>query len=771
MAILDLWFASGESSLSVRRFETVERIFDLFEVSIVALSPDEDIDFETIVGKPAALYIAAGTAHITKDGRRFAGICSHMEQLTPEVTGLSTYRLRIVPALWLLTQRRNHRIFQHLSVPEIVNQILDEWRIEHVWIDTGKKYPKLELRIQYGETDYDFLRRMLEEAGIAFYFRDGNSDGGAELVLHDQPNTGEEREGGGIPYVENPNLSAQQECLMRIHISQEVRPGRVTIRDHDFRRRPEYKLYGQSSAGPSPEHLLEQYRYAPGAFLVEGAKGGETPVADDKGVARHEESAGKSLAERRFEGARASRRAVMFATNLVDLHPGVVFSTTGHPRKDLQPERKLLVTEFRMQGTPMTEWTMEGSAVFAEVSYRPPQVTPKPQIHGVESAIIVGPAGEEIHTDEFARVRVQFHWDRHGDYSDQSSCWVRVSQGWAGSGFGLIAIPRVGQEVLIAFLGGNPDQPVVVGRLFNNMSRVPYKLPENKTISTWKSDSTPGSNGSNEIRFEDARGREQVFMQAERNLDKVVKLDEREKTGRNRLIEVGERIELTTGKASIIIDGPDIIIEAQRDLRLKGNRSIISHGGPLTQINPWVPRLKFGRVKPPQKLPPVPKIPGVVAIEPYLKGISMKGYPEFRDRLRAALDRLNATPTGRSVMKKIARSGQTVTIKETKAPNVYVKPVNAKQAAWEQFGVPGKGSGSEVSFNPGFGSDEQPSELGLGHALISAWHMSEGKQEKGTTGGVDNETLKVVGLQPYSKQRPCENRLRRDMGLPLVNAV
>ncbi|HZF51479.1 MAG TPA: type VI secretion system tip protein TssI/VgrG [Polyangiaceae bacterium] len=766
MSILDLWFASGESTLAVRSFKTVERMFDLFEVTVVALSPNEDVDLDAIVGKPAAFYMAAGALHLARDGRRFAGICSHMEQLKPEVKGVSTYQLRIVPALWQLTQRRNHRTFQHMSVPEIADQLLDEWRIERAWAVDRSQHPRLELRVQYGETDYDFLRRMLEEAGIAFYFRDGEDDKGATLVLQERPDRSEPRGGEPIHYVDNPNEAAEREFVTEVRVTQEVRTGRVTIRDHDFRRSPEYKLQGQSSA-PAPEHLLEQHTYAPGAFLVEGGKPGGTPVADDKGVARHDDQAGQGLAERRLEGLRASRRLVSFRTNAPDLHPGVVFAISGHPRAELAPEHPLLALELSMEGTSTGAWTYEGRAGFSEVPYRPPQATPKPQIHGVESAIVVGPRGEEIHTDEFARVRVQFHWDRYADFSDKSSCWVRVSQGWAGSAFGMIAIPRVGQEVLVAFLGGNPDHPVVVGRLYNSTSPVPYKLPENKTVSGWKSDSTPGSNGYNEIRFDDARGRELVAIQAERNLEKVVKIDEKELTGKTRLIEVGERLELTTGKATIILDGENITIEAAGEIVFKGDKRIVSHGGPLTEFNPWIPKNKRGKVTPPPKFPPVPKVPGEIAVEPYAVGIAMRGYPEFRERMRAALDRLKATRTGRAVMKKIARSGQGVILVETKTKNTLVYPVDPAKATWEAPGVAGEGSSSIVAHNPSFKPNGEPSEVALGHALVTAWHNAIGEREQGSTDGVPNQYLKSKGSAPYSRLRPSEARLRKNLNLPI----
>jgi type VI secretion system secreted protein VgrG len=206
----------------------------------------------------------------------------------------------------------------------------------------------------------------------------------------------------------------------------------------------------------------------------------------------------------------------------------------NHPRADLAEDKTLLVTELNIEGTPGEEWSIRGRAVFAAEPYRPLLVTQKPRLHSVQSATVVGEPGDEIHTDEFGRVRVQFPWDREGRNDDMSSCWIRVSQGWAGMGFGAIMIPRVGQEVLVGFLEGDPDQPIIVGRVYNGLNKTPYKLPDHKTRSSIKSDSSPGSDGFNEIMFEDQKERELVYEQAQKNRRRLVKNDEAATVGRDR---------------------------------------------------------------------------------------------------------------------------------------------------------------------------------------------------------------------------------------------
>ena len=545
MSELLLTFESKEESLSVRQFSVHEEMSELFTASIWARSPDDDIDFETIVGKAASFRLSNGVKGGGVDARTFTGIVNHMEQVQIESSGLSTYFLTIVPRLWLLTQRTNHRLFQHLSIPDIVQKLLAAWKIEHRFEIQGGSYPELELRVQYGESDYDFMRRLLEEAGISFTFAD-DAERGSILVLSDAPQANERRAGGPIPFFDNPASSVGSAFITRVRVAQNVKPGKVTIRDTDFRRNPVFPLYGAKSAGHSIEDALEQYRYAPGSFLVEVDKGavkklGDAPGAggesaggdagdagadmmgkltsglgvvemmaglpgDDKGMARTSEKAGNTRAQRHLESARAARKSVVFETNLVGLPPGTVIALKNHGRADLGEDHALLVTGLSIDGAPDIQWTMSAHAAFANVPHRPPLRTPKPSIQGIQSAVVTGPAGEEIHTDELGRVRVQFHWDREGKHDENSSCWMRVSQGWAGSGYGMVALPRVGQEVLVAFLEGNPDQPVVVGRLFSSTAKPPFGLPAEKTKSGWRTASSPGGGGYNEIMFEAAKG-------------------------------------------------------------------------------------------------------------------------------------------------------------------------------------------------------------------------------------------------------------------------
>jgi type VI secretion system secreted protein VgrG len=622
MAQLELSFESGEDSLSVRRFAVEESMSGLFSVSVWARSPNDDLDLESIVGKKASLHLSSGVRFTKGGARTFGGICNHLQLVHAESTGLSMYHLVIVPKLWLLGQRTNHRLFQHMSIPDVVKKLLGEWDIAHEMHVDGASHPKHELRTQYGESDLGFLHRMLEEAGISYFFKDAGGKGGeSTLVLHDAPQSAEGRGGGPLRYVDNPNESAGHEFVTNVRMQQQVKPGKVTLRDHDFRRAPSFQLFGQKGAGHSLEDRLEQYRYVPGASLStqeDQGGGAGSLVGDDKGASRYTEKVAGARANRALEAQRADRVQVAFDTNAVDIAPGTVLSMSNHPRKDLGSDKKLLITHAQIEGTHDGEWSTSAQAVSAGAPYRPQQVTPKPTIQGMQSAVVVGPSGEEIHTDELGRVRVQFHWDREGEYDDNSSCWMRVSQGWAGGGFGMIALPRVGQEVLVGFLEGDPDHPVVVGRLFNGTSRVPYDLPKHKTRSGIRTDSSPGSGGYNELMFEDAKGQELVYLQAERDLQQVVKHNEAISVGVNRHTtigsvdesQVGERykvtmksqgggggspthlemldkkIVLSTGDASITLDGPNITLQAKGRIFIHSSGDDVEIlGGPWVKIN------------------------------------------------------------------------------------------------------------------------------------------------------------------------------------------
>lgn len=589
MAALTLQLSTGDD-LFVVRFGLEARASECFQLELVATSDSAALDLGAIAGAGARFLLNGGTLQpdVSEQDHgggqaAWSGVCNHAEQLETGPNGVSTYLLRIVPDLWRLTQRRNYRVFQHRTIPEIVNELLDEWEIRHVWELTGK-FPKLEYRVQYSESDYGLFCRLLEEAGITFFFR---YDGESVLVLCDEPQDQPVRSAPAIGLREDETgVTGMAEFVADVRLRHEVRPGSVTLRDYDLRR-PGFALFGKARSGAKEEDPFEQYFYAPGGFLIDASGGGDTPAADDQSVARHDHPNGDKIARRTLEALRFDQDQVTYVTNVAALQPGVVYSIDGHPHPSLGVSKLLVVTEFTADGTSEGNWVMRGSAVFAEHPMRPKANTTKPTAGGIECATVVGPAEDEIYTDEYGRVRVQFPWDRRGTSDQRSSCWLRVSQGWAGTGFGSMLIPRIGEEVLVSFLGGDPDQPIIVGRVFNATQPVPYELPQHKTRSTWKSQSSPGGGGFNEILFEDLAGRELVYIQAEKDLRQLVKNDETVTIGsdRQKLVK-GNETETTRGnRTEATLSNRVELTMGNRLTTIQGNESKLVCGNEFEQTN------------------------------------------------------------------------------------------------------------------------------------------------------------------------------------------
>jgi type VI secretion system secreted protein VgrG len=553
-ATLSVELASSRDDFSVRQYSVHERLSAPFAVELVAVSGNADVELEELTGQRAVFAIATETS-----ARRYHGVCVFAEQIEVEPRGVSTYVLHIAPQLALLGRRVNYRVFQHKNVREIVAEILDEWGVEHEWRIDAAEHPTLEYRVQYAETDLAFVGRILATEGISYFFE--HSADASRLVLNDAPERGEPR-ADALPHAAGPEERTLGFHVSEVRVSQGLRSGQLRVRDYDARRATRYELAQQAAEGSDLERRLEIYQHRPGAFTTEGHDPSGTPAADDLGVARSDERHGARLARIGLEQERATRQLVSFGSNAIDLHTGSVFSIEGHPRADLRADRHLLVIELALYGAPSDPLHLSGQAVFTAQRYRPPREARTPRIHGLENAIVVGPGGEEIHTDEFGRVRVQFLWDRGGSFNERSSCWIRVSQGWAGGGFGMVALPRVGQEVLVSFLGGDPDQPIVVGRVYNATSVLPHALPENKTVSCWRSRSTPQSAGFNELRFEDKAGSEQVYLHAERDLDEEVGHNHHLRVRAAESIRVGSSQSVSVGgkRTETIGNGDELVV-------------------------------------------------------------------------------------------------------------------------------------------------------------------------------------------------------------------
>lgn len=477
---------TGGAPLDVREFRIKEALSSLFSVDLVCVSTDPDIDFEAVIGGPACFTIEHAVPGQT---RVFRGIVERCSQRVCEAQGLlSTYALTLVPELWLLTQNRTYRVFQDKADPDVALAVIGAWGLSPS-ASLTESYKARRYRVQYAESDFAFAARMLEDAGVTYLFDTGEEGGGA-LVVHDAPEVREPR-GAPLPFVAKPTPSLRYDFVTDVRFVRAIKPGRYTQEDLDYRRPPTFPVRASSASGLDVEAALEVYHYNPGSFLFAAPGGGDTPAADDRGAQRTDLAEGGRQTGKRLDAKRGPARRVSFVTSALDVRPGSIVSFTGHPRDDLGPSRSFLVVASTLSGTATGKWLHACEAQPVTSRFRPPLASPRPKAHGVESATVVGPSGDEIHTDEFGRVRVHFHWDREGASDATSSCWIPVSQPWGGTSFGALNIPRVGQEVLVDFLGADPDRPVVMGRVFTKTNPPPYELPRFKDLQGLRSESTP----------------------------------------------------------------------------------------------------------------------------------------------------------------------------------------------------------------------------------------------------------------------------------------
>ncbi|RWQ01563.1 type VI secretion system tip protein TssI/VgrG [Mesorhizobium sp.] len=474
-----------------------------YTVGFVSSSPDVD---------PLKMLGGAVSVEGESDPKRwFSGLVSEF-RLTRIEDRLAYYEAVVRPWLWFLGNTTDCRIFQNMSVIEIVEEVFSKYSTAKFEKRLQGSYPPREYCVQYDESDLDFVQRLLEHEGILYFFE--HDEGKHTLVLADamsklKPAPGYEK----VPYhFEGQGSRRDVEYITEWIPGSSVRPGAYVHTDYDFEK-PGADLMAKS-AQPFSHKLAagENYRQ-PGAHLDVGR--------------------GDSLAAIRREEIQAVHQRIAAVGTVRGLYSGCTFKLDGFPREDQNQEYLVVSAEYRLFDPgyrALADVESENFKVILGVAptalaYRPPRVTTRPIMRGPQTATVVGPSGEEIFTDKYARVKVQFHWDRLGKKDQNSSCFVRVSQTWAGSGWGFIQIPRIGQEVIVDFIEGDPDLPIITGRVYNASQMPPYGLPGSATQSGWKSDSSKGGGGYNELMFEDKAGSELVNFQAQKDHNLLIKND------------------------------------------------------------------------------------------------------------------------------------------------------------------------------------------------------------------------------------------------------
>jgi type VI secretion system secreted protein VgrG len=506
--------AYGPDLLGVVSFNGTEQMSVPFEYDI-DLAVKEELDYDKLIGKQALLSIPeAGGSRLVH------GIVNEIEYLQ-QGNVFYRYRISFVPRLWLLSLGDDRRIFQQMTIPEIIEQVLKDagFTTDQYRFIVNRDYKPRQYCVQYGESDLIFISRLMEENGLFYYFEHKKDD--HVLVMGDHPGANVSiPDPNTISYREPTGTVDTEECIEEFSLARAIREGKIVLNDFNFKK-PALDLKSPENAEVDKE--LEVYEF-PGEY-EEGAEG-------------------KALAKIRLEELQVPRKVAAGRCSSFRLIPGYRFTLDEHPQSALNQEYLITtVTNSGYQPQTLEEeagGSGEGAvpesgfhAIPASVPFRAPRQTGRTRMPGVQTAIVVGPDGEEIYTDEYGRIKVQFHWDRQGQKNEKSSCWIRVSQTWASTGWGSMVIPRIGQEVIVDFIEGDPDRPIVTGCVYNGANPLPYPLPAEKTKTTIKTSSSKGGDGFNEIRFEDKKGEEQIFIHAEKNHDIRVKADQFETIGNN----------------------------------------------------------------------------------------------------------------------------------------------------------------------------------------------------------------------------------------------
>lgn len=517
-----------------------EALSQLFDYHVELLCEDDTIKLEDILGTPIAL-----TMQLHDGGERY--FHGHVVQFIYAGTAGSyaCYHACVRPWLCFLAMTADCRIFQNLSVPDIAEQIFKKYPSAAYSLILNEQHLVREYCVQYNECDLAFIHRLFEDEGIFYFFE--HKSGEHKLIVTDSDQAYTQRAGyKDVPFYPRDDQSRRErDHLYDWRSVLDVRPGRFIQTSFDFEK---------------PKAELETRRLAP---LPHAQAEGEIYCYPACYTAV---DAGDHLAQIRLEESQAAHKRMRGAGTVAGLGCGQTFSLTNYPRKDQNGKYQVLSVEHEIWADAYRSSSSGGEeepylctieVQPSAVPFRPPLVTPKPVMAGPESAIVTGPAGEEIWTDKYGRVKVQFPWDRLGKNDENSSCWVRVSQAWAGGGFGSIHIPRIGQEVLVEFLQGNVDRPIITGRVYDGTNMPPFALPGNATQSGIKSNSSKGGGGSNELRFEDKKGQEQVYLHAEKNEDIVVGNDKTEAVGHDETIQIANDRTEKVGKNETLSVGVD----------------------------------------------------------------------------------------------------------------------------------------------------------------------------------------------------------------------
>ena len=498
----------------------------------------------------------------------------------------------IVPALWALTQRRNSRIFQDMTVPDILRTVLTEGLDPYersLQFELENGYLGCEYRVQFDETDFDFVSRLMQEEGIAYWFdQEGETevlvlaDVAAKyrelLTLHDR----------ALDFVSHNNAVGGHESVVEFQMLSTLQPTAVLTHHFDWTH-PGTPVKGSVVAEPVEGDPVHGGSVGPLRELYEQDNRPLVFSAYDESSG-YQKSDVNTQSKLRHEAHQQQAHIAHGRSTAIGMMPGVAFDLIGHPLPELDGRYVVLsVTHSGRErggqrgsrGGANEGYSNSFTCMRADIMYRPPRTLPKPRLPGLQTATVVGPNGQEIHTDKHGRIRVQFHWDREGGFNEHSSCYVRVMQAWAGAGWGFVFIPRIGMEVTVAFVNGDADQPLVTGSVYNMDNPPPYGLPDEMTKSTIKTRSSPTPAdeqefGYNELTFEDKKGGEQILIHAQKDFVETVENDHTTTVHGNSANSVdGGHSESVGGDASLSVKGErTVTVTGEQKINVESNQTV-----------------------------------------------------------------------------------------------------------------------------------------------------------------------------------------------------
>lgn len=549
----------GENVLLLQHMTATEALGRLFEFELNLLSEQPDIQLQDLLGQPMTVRLTLPDDQI----RYFNGFVSRATQVGM-FGNYHAYQVSLRPWFWFLTRTADCRIFQEMTVPDIIKQMFRDHGFSDVEDLLSEEYRNWEYCVQYRETDFNFISRLMEQEGIYYYFK--HEEDKHTLVLSDsieshKPVVGYEE----VPYYPpQEQARREREHIYDWLIAHEVQPSAYALNDFNFKTPKANLQVNLSSTVEYALSNLEVFDY-PGEY-----------VERDEGV---------TYVRRRVEEVDAQFEVLQGQSNTRGFFAGGMFEMTNFPREDQNREYLIVSAMHNLQSGQYesggetgagTTFSCNFSVIDSNQPYRHPRTTPKPVVQGPQTAIVVGPAGQEIHTDEYGRVKVQFHWDRHGQADENSSCWIRVSHPTAGKNWGAVAIPRIGQEVIVDFLEGDPDRPIITGRVYNADEMPPFDLPNNGMVSGMKSNSTPGGGGYNEISMNDTKGEENVTIHAQYNMDTVVENDQSSTVHNNRTttVDVDDSETVSNNQTLTVGSNQTLDVGSNQTITIGGERSV-----------------------------------------------------------------------------------------------------------------------------------------------------------------------------------------------------